>query len=66
MIAMINYIFLMIVFLLVSCDNKTRIKHKDTSEIQNLSEPDVIPSIDTTIVLKEMERSNFNRENSNM
>lgn len=57
------YIILLTVFLLVSCDNKTAIKHGNTSVIQNLSEPDSIPTIDTTIILKGNVKSNFNKIN---
>ena len=58
-----SYIILLTAFLLVSCDNKTAIKQGGTSVIQNVSKQDSIPTIDTTIVLKGIVKSNINSEN---
>ncbi len=58
-----NYIILMTVFLLTSCDNKTANKQGDTSVIQNLPEANSIPTIDTTIILTKIVKSNFNGNN---
>lgn len=54
---------LLTVFLFVSCENKTAIKKGNTSIIQNLLEPDSISTIDTTIILKGIVNSNFNKKN---
>lgn len=57
------YMMLLTVFLFVSCENKTAIKKGNTSIIQNLLEPDSISTIDTTIILKGIVNSNFNKKN---
>jgi hypothetical protein len=55
-----KYLLLLLTIIpLVSCDNKTTIKQKDTSVIQNLSEADSIPTIDTTIILTDIVKSNY-------
>lgn len=60
-----NYIILLTVFLLVSCDNKTTSKQGEIPVIQNLSETDSISTVDTTIILTGIVKSNFNGKNLN-
>lgn len=56
-------IILLTVLLIVSCDNKMAIKQGLTTSKQNLSEIENIKTIDTTIVLKGIEESNYNGKN---
>ena len=60
-----NYIILLTVFLLVSFDNKTTSKQGEIPVIQNLSETDSISTVDTTIILTGIVKSNFNGKNLN-
>jgi len=56
------YTILLTGFLLISCDNKTATNQKNTSVIQNISKADSISTIDTTIILKGIVKSNFNKK----
>ena len=56
------FILLTIIFL-ASCDSKTSVKQKTISPVQNSSETDSIPTIDTTIILTGLVKSNYHGQN---